>query len=146
MAHLYKRLLYRVHAAVYRVDGWFRQRFTSTGMLLVGTGDGGGGGDPLSAGQDPTTLLGKLLRLDVDLTDRRADRSSGAHRRVDDQAHDHLGRIGHGDRRVLATAGEPRQGGQEQQDQVAQAHVQDILSPFILPDRCLPLQSTTTCD
>ena len=40
--------------------------FDAAGMLLIGTGDGGGGGDPLGAGQDPTTLLGKLLRIDVD--------------------------------------------------------------------------------
>jgi uncharacterized protein (DUF58 family) len=31
-----KRLLYRTHAAVHRIDGWFKQRFTSAGMLLVG--------------------------------------------------------------------------------------------------------------
>jgi hypothetical protein len=30
-------------------------------------GDGGGGGDPLEAGQDDTTLLAKMLRLDVDV-------------------------------------------------------------------------------
>lgn len=35
-------------------------------LLYVGMGDGGGAGDPLRAGQDSTTLLGKLLRLDVD--------------------------------------------------------------------------------
>jgi glucose/arabinose dehydrogenase len=40
--------------------------FDATGMLLIGTGDGGGGGDPLGSGQDPSTLLGKLLRIDVD--------------------------------------------------------------------------------
>ncbi len=40
--------------------------FDATGMLLIGTGDGGSGGDPLGAGQDPGTLLGKLLRIDVD--------------------------------------------------------------------------------
>lgn len=40
--------------------------FDATGMLLVGMGDGGSGGDPLGAGQDPSSLLGKLLRLDVD--------------------------------------------------------------------------------
>ncbi len=39
--------------------------FTPDGLLLVGLGDGGGGGDPLGAGQDPTTPLGSLLRLDV---------------------------------------------------------------------------------
>jgi uncharacterized protein (DUF58 family) len=31
-----KRLLYRIHAAVFRLDGWFKQRFTGTGLLLVG--------------------------------------------------------------------------------------------------------------
>lgn len=40
--------------------------FDAAGMLLVGTGDGGSGGDPLGAGQNPDSLLGKLLRLDVD--------------------------------------------------------------------------------
>jgi glucose/arabinose dehydrogenase len=40
--------------------------FDAAGMLLIGTGDGGGGGDPLGSGQDPETLLGKLLRIDVD--------------------------------------------------------------------------------
>ena len=33
-------------------------------MLYLGLGDGGGAGDPQRAGQDPTTLLGKMLRLD----------------------------------------------------------------------------------
>jgi glucose/arabinose dehydrogenase len=35
------------------------------GFLYIGMGDGGGGGDPVGAGQDLTTQLGKLLRLDV---------------------------------------------------------------------------------
>ncbi len=34
--------------------------------LYIGMGDGGSGGDPEEAGQDPTTLLGALLRLNVD--------------------------------------------------------------------------------
>ncbi len=34
------------------------------GMLYLGLGDGGGGGDPLEAGQDTSTLLGALLRID----------------------------------------------------------------------------------
>jgi len=33
---VFKRLLYRAHAAVFRFDGWFKQRFTSAGMLMVG--------------------------------------------------------------------------------------------------------------
>jgi len=40
--------------------------FGPDGMLWVGMGDGGSGGDPQGNGQDPTTLLGALLRLDVD--------------------------------------------------------------------------------
>lgn len=40
--------------------------FDLSGKLLIGLGDGGSGGDPLNAGQDKQTLLGKILRLDVD--------------------------------------------------------------------------------
>ena len=39
-------------------------QFRPDGFLYVGTGDGGGGGDPQGTGQRLDTLLGKLLRVD----------------------------------------------------------------------------------
>jgi cysteine-rich repeat protein len=40
-------------------------QFGPDGYLYIGIGDGGGGGDPNERAQDPTFLLGKLLRIDV---------------------------------------------------------------------------------
>jgi glucose/arabinose dehydrogenase len=39
-------------------------QFGDDGMLYIGTGDGGGAGDPSDNAQDPESLLGKLLRID----------------------------------------------------------------------------------
>jgi len=39
--------------------------FGNDGYLYIGTGDGGGGGDPYGNAQNPASLLGKLLRIDV---------------------------------------------------------------------------------
>jgi glucose/arabinose dehydrogenase len=43
--------------------------FGPDGYLYVGIGDGGGGNDPDHNAQNPATLLGKMLRLDVGVAD-----------------------------------------------------------------------------
>jgi glucose/arabinose dehydrogenase len=40
--------------------------FGPDGYLYIGTGDGGGGGDPSGNAQNPGSLLGKLLRIDTE--------------------------------------------------------------------------------
>ncbi len=47
--------------------------FDPEGYLLFGLGDGGSGGDPLEAGQDNGTLLGAMLRIDIDGDDFPSD-------------------------------------------------------------------------
>ncbi len=43
--------------------------FGPDGYLYIGMGDGGSGGDPQNQGQNPATLLGALLRIDVNGTE-----------------------------------------------------------------------------
>jgi glucose/arabinose dehydrogenase len=43
--------------------------FGPDGMLYIGMGDGGSGGDPMNHAQNRGTLLGDLLRIDVDAGD-----------------------------------------------------------------------------
>ena len=43
--------------------------FGPDGYLYIGMGDGGSGGDPMHLAQNPNSLLGKMLRLDVNVPD-----------------------------------------------------------------------------
>jgi glucose/arabinose dehydrogenase len=43
--------------------------FGPDGYLYVGLGDGGAGNDPMNFAQDTTSLLGKMLRIDVNVPD-----------------------------------------------------------------------------
>jgi glucose/arabinose dehydrogenase len=43
--------------------------FGPDGYLYIGMGDGGSGNDPEHRAQDPNTLLGKMLRIDVNVND-----------------------------------------------------------------------------
>ena len=43
--------------------------FGPDGMLYIGLGDGGGGDDPGNNSQTPSELLGKMLRIDVNVPD-----------------------------------------------------------------------------
>jgi glucose/arabinose dehydrogenase len=43
--------------------------FGPDGYLYIGTGDGGSGGDPMGNGQTLNTLLGKILRINIDQGD-----------------------------------------------------------------------------
>ena len=47
--------------------------FGSDGYLYISSGDGGSGNDPNNRAQDTTSLLGKILRLDIDGDDYPSD-------------------------------------------------------------------------
>ncbi len=56
-------------AQPYRNHNGGHVAFGPDGMLYVGLGDGGSGGDPRGNGQDTSTLLGAILRIDVSALD-----------------------------------------------------------------------------
>ncbi|MBD3883993.1 PQQ-dependent sugar dehydrogenase [Phormidium tenue FACHB-886] len=45
--------------------------FGADGFLYAGTGDGGGGGDPANNAQNPKSLLGKILRINVESSGKK---------------------------------------------------------------------------
>jgi glucose/arabinose dehydrogenase len=48
-----------------------KMKFGPDGFLYIGVGDGGWEGDVLDAGPDLSTLMGKMLRIDVNVADRK---------------------------------------------------------------------------
>ncbi|HEX7281414.1 MAG TPA: PQQ-dependent sugar dehydrogenase [Vicinamibacterales bacterium] len=69
--------------------------FGPDGFLYIGMGDGGSGGDPMHFAQNPNSLLGKMLRLDVNVpdTDPRGYRIPGDNPFLDRQPIAALGEI-----------------------------------------------------
>ncbi|MBD2022620.1 PQQ-dependent sugar dehydrogenase, partial [Leptolyngbya sp. FACHB-36] len=61
-----EQVLFSVPHPTYTNHNGGKLAFGPDGYLYVGLGDGGGSGDPLGNAQNPATLLGKLLRLDVE--------------------------------------------------------------------------------
>jgi glucose/arabinose dehydrogenase len=61
-----ERILLQIDQPYYSHDGG-QIAFGSDGYLYIGTGDGGPGGDPFHHAQSLDSLLGKILRIDVNL-------------------------------------------------------------------------------
>ena len=61
---LSEQLVFTVHQPFANHNGGLNL-FGPDGMLYVGMGDGGSGGDPMGNGQNDASNLGKLLRVDV---------------------------------------------------------------------------------
>ena len=60
------KVLLRIEQPYYNHNGG-QIAFGPDGYLYIGSGDGGWEGDPLQAGKDLSTWLGKILRIDVDV-------------------------------------------------------------------------------
>ena len=62
------RVIIRIEQPWYNHNGG-QIEFGPDGYLYIGSGDGGWEGDPYEAGQDLSTWLGKILRIDIDVPD-----------------------------------------------------------------------------
>jgi glucose/arabinose dehydrogenase len=60
-----RRQLVRIEHSTYSNHNGGQLEFGPDGRLYAGVGDGGGGGDPFHAAQNPNRLLGKILRFDA---------------------------------------------------------------------------------
>ena len=60
-----RRELLRIEHSTYPNHNGGQLEFGPDGRLYAGTGDGGGGGDPFRNAQNPSKLLGKILRFDA---------------------------------------------------------------------------------
>jgi len=60
------KVIMRIEQPYYNHNGG-QIEFGPDGHLYIGSGDGGWEGDPLQAGKDLSTWLGKILRIDVDV-------------------------------------------------------------------------------
>jgi glucose/arabinose dehydrogenase len=63
-----ERRIIRIPHSSYSNHNGGQLAFGPDGYLYIGTGDGGGGGDPLENGQRRSTLLGKILRIAPNVT------------------------------------------------------------------------------
>ena len=62
------KVILRIEQPYYNHNGG-QIEFGPDGYLYIGSGDGGWEGDPYEAGQDLGTLLGKMLRIDINTMD-----------------------------------------------------------------------------
>jgi glucose/arabinose dehydrogenase len=60
-----RRELVRIEHSTYSNHNGGQLQFGPDKRLYAGTGDGGGGGDPFRSAQNPSRMLGKILRFDA---------------------------------------------------------------------------------